>query len=341
MPYEPIPFSTRSLLLEAEKYGVEWEEFPGARFIQLSYKEHQECFYTQVAASTTSLASYCTQNKSSTRNILQHSSVKVPNGFFLTTEDSTTVVEAAYTALKKPVVTKPFDANQGNGVTIDITSLADFKDALVVAFNSAVNSHKAALVEEMFIGKEYRVLATQEKVIGIIERVPANVIGDGYNTIKDLITIKNRDPRRGDDFILTPLKKIVVDTEVERILKKQQLTLTSVPKDKEQILLRKNSNLSTGGDSIDRTDEAHPDVKKISLKVMQSFPGLAWAGIDFMTSDILSAQTNDTYCIIEVNDSPGFDMHDFPYLGKSRHAAREFLFLMFPELSLLDESLQL
>jgi len=51
-----------------------------------------------------------------------------------------------------------------------------------------------------------------------------------------------------------------------------------------------------------------------------------------MTKDISKKQTKDSYVIIEINDTPGFDIHDYPYKGKNRHAAREFLYLIFPEL---------
>lgn len=332
-PYEPIPLSTRSVLLEAEQHHVAWEQIPGVRMIKLEYQGKVQFFHTQVSATTTSLATYCTDDKKSTKGLLRHHGISVPKGYFLIQEDDTPeIFKAAFDSLKKPVVTKPFDANQGSGVTVGITTYEEYEQGLQVAFATAQSSNKAALIEEMFMGKEYRVLATQDKVIGITERMPANVVGDGTSTIAALIEKKNDDPRRGDDFIHTGLKKIVIDAEVERHLEQQNLTLKSIPEKGERILLRFNSNLSTGGDSIDLTDEVHPSVKEISMQVMRAIPGLAWGGIDFMSSDIYAEQTEDSYCIVEVNDSPGFFMHDFPYEGSSRHAAREFLYLMYPEL---------
>jgi hypothetical protein len=65
---------------------------------------------------------------------------------------------------------------------------------------------------------------------------------------------------------------------------------------------------------------------------VRAIPGLSFAGIDFMTTDITQPQTEDSYVIIEVNTSPGFDIHDSPYVGKNRHSALEFLYLMLPEL---------
>lgn len=97
--------------------------------------------------------------------------------------------------------------------------------------------------------------------------------------------------------------------------------------------MRKVSNVSQGGDAIDFTDQAHPSVIEIALKTIRAIPRLSFTGMDFMTKDITKPQTKDSYVIIEINDSPGFDIHDNPYQGKNRHAAREFLYLMFPELN--------
>lgn len=106
----------------------------------------------------------------------------------------------------------------------------------------------------------------------------------------------------------------------------------SIPQKGKRIYLRRVSNVSQGGAAIDFTDKVHSSVKEIALKAINAVPGLSFAGIDFLSKDITKKQTQDSYIIIEINDSPGFDIHDFPYEGENRHAAREFLFLMFPEL---------
>ncbi|MGG0815607.1 hypothetical protein ABE142_23525 [Paenibacillus alvei] len=56
-------------------------------------------------------------------------------------------------------------------------------------------------------GKEYRFLVTGDEVVGILHRVPANVVGDGIHTIEPLVHKKNKDPLRGRGY-KTPLEKI-------------------------------------------------------------------------------------------------------------------------------------
>lgn len=100
----------------------------------------------------------------------------------------------------------------------------------------------------------------------------------------------------------------------------------------QKIYLRKNSNLSTGGDSIDLTDETHPELKKIAVKAINAIPGLAYGGVDLMSSrDISKKPTKNSYIILEINSSPGISMHYDPIKGKTRDVAKDVIDLLFPE----------
>jgi len=149
-------------------------------------------------------------------------------------------------------------------------------------------------------------------------RMPANVIGDGVKTIEELINAKNIG--RGEDYT-HPLLKIKVDYEVERHLTEQKLKLQSIPKKDELIFLRKNSNLSTGGDSIDLTEEMPDFYKKIAEKAAKA-AGLKIAGIDIIIKDIQKTPNNKNYIIVELNAPAMLSMHNFPYAGKNRNVAK-------------------
>ena len=69
----------------------------------------------------------------------------------------------------------------------------------------------------------------------------------------------------------------------------------------------------------------------IGLKVLEAFPGLLYAGIDYMTNAITNPQTNNSYRIIEINTIPGIDMNFRPAYGKSRNIAKYMVDLIFPE----------
>lgn len=326
-----IYLSTREVLVEAEKYGITWEEVPGTRTFRLNYNGVIRHFYAQVPSSASAVGFNSCVDKSITRAFLAHAQISIPKGFHISRHDDQAYWLEVFNALQKPLVVKPSHGNQGQNVFMDIRDQHEYLTAVAESFTFSHEANSGAIVEETAAGVEYRILATREKVIGILNRVPANVIGDGQHTIQQLIEQKNSDPRRSD-IKEDALIKIPIDKHVLQHLAHLGMTLESIPAEGEQVFLRLNSNISTGGDSIDVTDTAHPSVTEIALKVMAAIPGLEFAGIDFMTTDIQAEQQPGTYNIIEVNGSPGFCIHDYPYQGKNRHAGREFLFLIYPEL---------
>ena len=93
-----------------------------------------------------------------------------------------------------------------------------------------------------------------DEVVGILHRVPANVTGDGLKSIRELVHFKNQDPLRGKGYH-TPLEKIQLGEAEDIFLKPQQKNFETVPVNGEIVYLRENSNISTGGDSIDFTDD--------------------------------------------------------------------------------------
>ena len=123
----------------------------------------------------------------------------------------------------------------------------------------------------MFIGDEYRILATQNKVLSIIKRIPPNIIGDGISTINELIKIKNQNPIRIE---MPTYNMISVEENIEKFLEIQDFNLeTIVEKEKQVFLLPHTSHdISDGGDTVDVTDEVHESVKNNCSKNYGKYP---------------------------------------------------------------------
>ncbi len=278
----------------------------GQRIPALNYSAHFICKYKYV-----------------TKQFLLEAGVSVSKGQKFTKSKITDSVEYFHT-LQKPVVLKPVSGTWGSDVFLNIDSVEELKEKSTII----LENNSSFLLEEQSIGKEYRVLATRDEVLGIIHRIPANVVGDGQKTIAELIKEKNIDPRRGDGHNKA-LVKIKIDDEIIKKLTTQSLTLDSIPPAGQQILLRNNSNISTGGDSIDCTDRAHPNVLKLATKVIRAIPGLPYAGFDFLTPDITKDPYEIGYTVIEINDSPMLSMHHEPFEGKKRNVSAKIIDLLF------------
>lgn len=327
-PRELDSFSTYLLAKEAERRGIAVIKiFPDTTlsYLRLEYKGKKKTIIGQRINELSFNAHMICVNKEMTRRFLVRSGIETIAGDLFTN----TKIKEAISFIKKigyPIVIKPVDETWGNGVHLDIKNINDAKKAI----KKILKTKKRFLVEKQFVGQEYRIFASREKLLGIINRIPANIIGDGKNTIKKLITIKNKDPRRGDGHEKA-LVKIKVDQEILKNLREKGLSLKTVPDKNERVFLRKNSNLSTGGDSIDITDKAHAKIKKLAPRVIQAIPGLPYAGFDFMTPDITKDPEITGYAIIEINDSPMLSMHHMPYLGKKRNIAKEIIDMTFPD----------
>ena len=178
--------------------------------------------------------------------------------------------------------------------------------------HSTGRSRRAAsgvvVVESYVAGNDYRCLVIGGKVAAIAERVPASVTGDGEHTVRQLVDLANADPRRGigHEKVLTRIK---VDEAAEELVRAQGFELDDVPPEGTWVKLALTGNMSTGGTSIDRTIEAHPDNVEIA-ETAARIVGLDVAGIDFICPDIATPVRETGGAIVEVNAAPGLpDAH--------------------------------
>ncbi|MGL5357408.1 MAG: bifunctional glutamate--cysteine ligase GshA/glutathione synthetase GshB, partial [Cetobacterium sp.] len=195
----------------------------------------------------------------------------------------------------------------------------DYDKAVEMAFKE----DNSILIESFVKGKEYRIFVVGDEVVGILHRVPANVLGDGIKNIEELVFQKNLDPLRGIGY-KTPLEKIKLGEAEKMFLKTQNLNIQYIPKKDEIVYLRENSNISTGGDSIDFTDEVLNQYKSIAIKAAKAV-GAKICGVDMMIEDTSSLDVENNYSIIELNFNPAIHIHCYPYKGKNRNLGEKIL----------------
>ncbi|HYP53924.1 MAG TPA: Mur ligase family protein, partial [Pyrinomonadaceae bacterium] len=197
------------------------------------------------------------------------------------------------------------------------------------AFRIAREYSREVMVEELYEGKNYRVLVVGGRVVAASERVACHVRGDGERTIAELIEEANRDPRRGEGHE-KPLTKIVVDEIVLAHLSKHGLALSDVPERGEVVYLRDGINLSTGGEARDVTDDVHPSVARLCERAAL-VAGLDICGVDLVLKDISRPFKRGEGGVIELNASPGLRMHLFPSEGQRREVGDAVVGLMYAE----------
>ena len=112
-------------------------------------------------------------------------------------------------------------------------------------------------------------------------------------------------------------------------MRAQGFELDDVPPAGTWVKLALTGNMSTGGTSIDRTIEAHPDNVEIA-ETAARIVGLDVAGIDFICPDIATPVRETGGAIVEVNAAPGFRMHTHPTEGEPQYVARPVIDWLFP-----------
>ncbi|WP_195260819.1 bifunctional glutamate--cysteine ligase GshA/glutathione synthetase GshB [Clostridium paraputrificum] len=320
--FEDMELSTQILMKEAIKRGIKFEVLDREdNFISLEKNGKLE--YIKQATKT-SVDNYATvlamNNKVVTKKILDKKDVRVPKGEEFTSIDEGIRRIEKYVNL--PVVIKPKSTNFGLGISIFPDGGG--KEDLTKALDFAFSKDNTVLIEEFIKGKEFRFLVIGDKVSGILHRVPANVKGDGKHTIEELIEIKNKDSLRGKGY-KTPLEKIEIDTSALLYLKNHNRDIYTVLKEDEVVFLRENSNISTGGDSIDFTDIIPNRFKEIAIKSSKAI-GAKICGVDMVIEDYTDERSN--YGIIELNFNPAIHIHSYPYEGKERNVAKDILNLL-------------
>ena len=322
--YEDFELSTQLLVAEALRRGHQVEVLDRAEsFIRITGNNRVE--YIRQATRTdadTYIAPLIMENKQVTKKILREAGIRVPDGCAFTSEPE---MRASWPEWKdRAFVIKPNTTNFGKGVAMFPAGAS--KEAFVHAVKNAFAMDKQVLLELLISGKEYRFLVIGDFVRAVLHRVPANIVGDGTRSIRELVAEKNRNPLRQEGYI-SPLEKIALGAEEAAFLAGRSMDFDTVPPKGETVFLRENSNISTGGDSIDSTDTVHAGYKDLAFAAASAV-GARICGVDLIAGDITTQPDDTNYAIIELNFNPALHIHDFPHQGQNRKTGGHVLNLL-------------
>lgn len=270
-----------------------------------------EYFEWTMPASTSYLAKVACKSKPLAKQFFRQNGVATPRGLALTPREVRKGIDFMRSVGSSNFVLKPADGALGASVFMGIDSKHKLKEKC-----AQFPKRSPLLLEEQVEGPECRYFVLGDQVIAVAERKPANVVGDGESTISDLIERKNA----GRVGHLT-LKAIEVDGETRALLSAQGLALESVPKKGQAVRLKRVSNISQGGDSVDMTDVAHDDLKALAVSALQAIPSMLYAGIDVIAEDHTAPLSSQRAVVLEINSYPMLSIHHAPAVGQARDVA--------------------
>jgi cyanophycin synthetase len=313
--------STASLVSAARERDIPFLRLNDRSLIQFGHGKYQQRIQATITSRTSHIAVELASDKEETNRLLGDLGLPVPRQKLVRgPEDAAKAAER----LGYPVVVKPLNANHGKGVT---TELRD-PESVKAAFTKAREFSRTVIVETFLEGLDHRMLVVGGELLAVAKRVPGHVVGDGRHTVAELVKIVNSDPRRGigHEKVLT---RIELDDEADRVLAKKNMTTSSVPTEGQIVYLRGTGNLSTGGTSIDLTDQIHPDNREMAKRTARAI-GLDIIGVDFITPDVTRSYRDVGGGICEVNAAPGFRMHVAPSEGKPRDVGKAVVDMLLP-----------
>ncbi len=313
--------STQAMVDAAKERDIPWRRLqPGRSLVQFGQGARQRRIWTAETDRTGAIAEYIAQDKDLTRATLSAAGVPVPEGRVVT--DPEDAWDAAQD-IGLPVVVKPRDANHGRGVFIDLNR----REQIIESFGQAMNEGSGVIVEKFIPGVDHRLLVVGDKLIAASRGDPAIVVGDGKQTIVQLVeTQLNSDPRRGD-LETCPWDKINTvewDPVILADLQHQGYAPSSVPRDGERVMVARFANWA-----IDITDDVHPSVRENVIVAAQT-AGLDICGVDVVCRDIGRPLEDQDGAVVEINASPGLLMHLKPAVGKVRPVGEAIIDMLFP-----------
>ncbi len=256
---------------------------------------------------TTAVAMSRCDDKRLTRRIVGEAGIAVPPGRLATFDEE----DLEFLAEVGDVVVKPVRGEQGLGITVGV----DGPEALDAALDRAGEHCPDVLIEQRAPGDDLRLVVIDGRVVAAAVRRPAEVVGTGEHTVRDLVVAQSR--RRST--ATGGESRIPLDDVTEATVEEAGWALDDILPVGERLRVRRTANLHTGGTIHDVTAQVHPDLRRVAVVAAEAI-GIPVTGIDLLVPDV----TAPDYVFIEANERPGLANHE------PQPTAAAFVDLLFP-----------
>jgi GNAT-family acetyltransferase (TIGR03103 family) len=299
----------RILVDEARRRGIGVEVLDaGHGYFRLSLGGRTITCRESLSELTSAIAMSRCDDKRVTRRVLTDAGLRMPEQMLAGNRDAL----GAFVARHGRVVVKPARGEQGRGVKVDLRSLAEVERAIAGARRFC----EEVIVEELVPGEDLRIVVIDFRVVAAATRSPAQVTGDGRNTVRTLIAKQSRRRRTATGGE----SSIPLDAETRRCVESAGHSMDAVLPAGETLVVRKTANLHTGGTIHDVTDRLHPELAAVAERAARALE-IPVVGFDFIVPDV----EGNAYAIIEANERPGLANHE------PQPAAERFVDLLFPQ----------
>ena len=170
---------------EALRRGI-WVEVLDAEAGEMRLSHGGRSVVTRESLSeyTSAVAMSRCDDKRLTRRLVAEAGIVVPKGRLATFDEA----DHAFVAEVGDVVVKPTRGEQGKGITVGV----DGREELEAALARAREQHPEVLIEQRAPGDDLRLVVIDGKVVAAALRIPAEVVGTGHHSVRELIEAQSR-----------------------------------------------------------------------------------------------------------------------------------------------------
>ncbi|WP_370319707.1 N-acetylglutaminylglutamine synthetase [Oricola sp.] len=294
---------------EARRRGIHVKVVDAeAGFFRLTHGGRSILCRESLSELTSAVAMSICDDKSVTRRIVSAAGVRVPEQL----ADGASPDEIAeFVKRCGRVVVKPARGEQGRGISVGLSDLAEVEDAI----EAARKVSDVVLLEEYVQGEDLRLIVINYRVVAAAIRRPPVIVGDGERTVRELIEAQSRRRKAATGGE----SRIPLDAETERTVREAGFGLDDVLPAETELAVRKTANLHTGGTIHDVTDIVNPTLVQAASEAARAID-IPVTGIDLMVKSPSLAD----YAFIEANERPGLANHE------PQPTAERFVDLLFP-----------
>jgi cyanophycin synthetase len=305
----------------AQAMQLPYTYFPEADVLGINLGAKPYYFIFSISPMNYGASIYVAKHKYALNTLLHQSGFPVPKAVaFEKKQLKQQTLAKLISHLRFPLVAKPMiNTVRGKDVLCNIKNMEQLTDYL----NTFFDNHRFVQIEEFHTQlKEYRVTVLKNRIVGVLVRSGAFVLGDGKHTIEELIKLKNIERiRLSKELTISPLK---YDTEYKYCLEEQGLTLQSIVPEGDKIRLCYTVNTGRGGDIFSLGKKIHPANAKLICEVARTI-GLDYVGFDILCEHINTPFTPNKWVIIEANFLADATLHEIPNQGKKASLINKIL----------------
>lgn len=246
------------------------------------------------------------KDKIQTSTLLQKANIPIPKFFkftFTDTMDNINALDTLKSEMTKNKINYPIVLKQIYGTFgIDVfTHIDNDTKARETLEKLREKGYKDIMCEEQIDGDCYRVFVFNNNIIDIVKRSAPFIVGDGVNSIRSLIEMRNKKQLEKGLFKTTNIS--------ENYIKDNGYNMDTILPSGKNLIISNVINMHNGANisriPINKLPKENVEIFLKTNKVL----GITTSGIDFLSKDISIPYNKNNARILEVNGTPDTEIH--------------------------------